>query len=69
MRKKRRLSQQDLRAMGATPGRLATRYTPDGRAEVRQLTTYAGRPSLFLSDKSNKRSANKCSPPMREGER
>jgi hypothetical protein len=41
-RRKRHLSQQDLRAMGASPGRLATRYTPDGgRAEVRQLTSEA----------------------------
>jgi hypothetical protein len=29
-RRERRRSQQDLRAMGARPGRLATRYTPDG---------------------------------------
>jgi hypothetical protein len=46
-RRKRHLSQQDLRAMGANPGRLATRYTPDGRrAEVRQLTaeTISARP-------------------------
>jgi hypothetical protein len=41
-RKTPRLSQQDLRAAGATPGRLATRYSPAGRqAEVRQLTAEA----------------------------
>ena len=39
IRRKRRLSQQDLRVMGASPRRLAMRYTPDGeRAQVRQLT-------------------------------
>jgi hypothetical protein len=41
MRRERRLRlrQQDLRAMGASPGRMLTRYSPDGeRAEVRQLT-------------------------------
>jgi hypothetical protein len=37
-KRKRRLTQADLRAMGASPGRLATRYSPEGRAEVRQLT-------------------------------
>ena len=36
--RKKRLSQQDLREMGCTPGRLLTRYSPDGRrATVRQL--------------------------------
>jgi hypothetical protein len=36
-RKKRRLSQQDLRAMGATPGLMAHRVGPDGRAHLEQL--------------------------------
>ena len=40
-RRKRHLTQQDLRAMGASPGRLATRYSPEGRAEIRQLTSDA----------------------------
>jgi hypothetical protein len=39
MSRKRRLSQQDLRAAGVTPGRVITRYVPDGeRAQIRQLT-------------------------------
>ena len=38
MRRKRHLSQQDLRALGAAPGRMFVRYTPGGeRAEVRQV--------------------------------
>jgi hypothetical protein len=38
-RRKHDLSQQDLRAMGASRGRLATPYTPDGeRTVVQQLT-------------------------------
>jgi hypothetical protein len=36
-KKRRRLSQQDLQAAGATPGFITTRYSPDGRAEIRQL--------------------------------
>jgi hypothetical protein len=36
-RRKKRLSQQDLRDLGASPGRLTTRYAPDGRAVVRQV--------------------------------
>jgi hypothetical protein len=35
MKRNRRLSQKDLRALGATPGRVITRYSPDGeRAEL-----------------------------------
>jgi hypothetical protein len=49
--RKKRLSQQYLRAMGASPGRLATRYSPDGeRAEVRQLTADA-----YLADRPTAR--------------
>jgi hypothetical protein len=55
-RRKRRLTQADLRTMGASPGRLATRYSPEGRAEVRQLTADADRTPLFLPRGSNKRS-------------
>ena len=39
-RRPRRLTRQDLRAMGATPGLVATRYSPGEageRAEIRQL--------------------------------
>lgn len=41
--RKKRLTQADLRALGASPGRMLTRYTPEGRAEVRQLTSEARR--------------------------
>jgi hypothetical protein len=37
--RKRRLSQQDLRALGVQPGLQAVRYGPDGeRVTIRQLT-------------------------------
>jgi len=35
--RRRRLSQQDLRAAGATPGLMAHRIGPDGRARLEQL--------------------------------
>ncbi len=41
--RKKRLSQQDLRAMGATPGLMARRVGPDGRARLEQLTAEASR--------------------------
>ncbi len=64
-KRRRRLSQQDLRTVGARPGLVVTRYAPDGeRATVRQLAPEAsGRPSLFLRPGSNK-----CSPTDEEGE-
>jgi hypothetical protein len=38
MSRKRRLSQRDLRALGATPGLMTTRYDATGeRAEIRQV--------------------------------
>jgi hypothetical protein len=55
--RKKRPSQAELRAMGATPGLMAHRVGPDGRACLEQLTAEAsGRPSLFLRPGSNKRS-------------
>ncbi len=36
-RRHRRLSQQDLRAAGATPGLTSRRVGPDGRARLEQL--------------------------------
>jgi hypothetical protein len=36
-RKKRRLSQQDLRVAGTTPGLMVRRYGADGRARLEQL--------------------------------
>jgi hypothetical protein len=36
--RRRRLSQQDLRTL-ASAGRMITRYSPDGRAEIRQLAS------------------------------
>jgi hypothetical protein len=39
MKRKRRLSQQDLRDLGATPGLMAHRVGPDGqRARLEQLS-------------------------------
>jgi hypothetical protein len=38
VKRRRRLSQQALRAMGATPGLMARRYDPDGRARLEQIT-------------------------------
>jgi hypothetical protein len=37
MNRRRRLTQQDLQAAGATPGLMVRRYDADGRAEIRQL--------------------------------
>jgi hypothetical protein len=37
-RKKRQLTKAELRAMGATPGLMAHRVGPDGRARLEQLT-------------------------------
>ena len=46
--RKKRLTQVELREMGVTPGRIITRYSPDGRrATVRQVVGEA-RPSLFF---------------------
>jgi hypothetical protein len=39
VRKRRRISQQDLRAMGAGPGLMAHRVGPDSRPRLEQLTT------------------------------
>ncbi len=62
-KRRRRLSQQDLRHAGVTPGLMARRYAPDGRARLEQLTAEAsGRPPLFLGTQSNK-----CSPTNEEG--
>ena len=36
-RRKRRLSKRDLRDLGATPGLMAHRVGPDGRARLEQL--------------------------------
>ncbi len=46
--RKKRLSKQDLRDLGATPGRLTTRYGPNGRATIRQVVGEAKTGSLFL---------------------
>ncbi len=37
-KRKRRLSQQDLRALGVQPGLQAVRYGPGGWVTIRQLT-------------------------------
>ena len=47
--RKKRLTRQDLRAMGATPGLMALRVGPDGRARLEQLTAEAsGRRKDFI---------------------
>jgi hypothetical protein len=48
MKRKRRLSQQDLRLMGATPGLMANRVGPDGRARLEELTAESGGRSPFF---------------------
>jgi hypothetical protein len=39
--KRRRLTQAELRAMGATPGLLVRRIGADGRSRVEQLTAHS----------------------------
>jgi hypothetical protein len=57
MRRKKRLSKAELRAMGVVPGLVVTRYAPDGdRATVEQLTAEtSSTPSLFFypTDQTN----------------
>jgi hypothetical protein len=54
-KRKRRLSQQDLRLLGVRPGLLSTRYPAGGdRAEVRRLNPEtSGRPPVFSNRFSN----------------
>ena len=55
--RKRRLSQQNLRAMGVSPSLMAHRVGLDGRSRLEQLTSEgSARPPLFLT-----RASNKCS--------
>jgi hypothetical protein len=64
-RKNRQLTRAELWAMGETPGLMAHKVGPDGRARLEQLTADgSGRPSLFL-----RRGSNNCSPPDEEGAR
>jgi hypothetical protein len=57
-KRKRRLSQQDLRLLGVRPGLIVARYSPDGtRARVEQLTSEAGRNEGDLLDTIRERSA------------
>jgi hypothetical protein len=63
-RKRRRLTKAELRAMGATPGLMAHRIGPDGRARLEQLAPEgSGQPSLFLRPESNN-----CSKPAEKGD-
>jgi hypothetical protein len=56
MKRKRRLSQQDLRTLGVTPGLMARRISPDGRTRLEQLTAdTSGRPSLFSRETPTQR--------------
>jgi hypothetical protein len=55
-KRKRRLSQQALRAAGATPGLFGRRYSPDGRAQLRQLTGEASRSRQIFDRSLSKRS-------------
>jgi hypothetical protein len=43
-RRKHRLSQQDLRTLGATPGLMSRRIGPEGRTRLEQLTSEARTP-------------------------
>jgi hypothetical protein len=63
-RERRKLTAAEKRAL-ASSGLIVTRYQPNGRARLEQLTAEARearRPSLFLS-----RQSNKCSNPTEEG--
>ncbi len=60
-RRRRRLTQQDLKALGYTPGLMARRYDTDGRARLEQLTSEASGRSPFLRSRSNN-----CSKPVVE---
>jgi hypothetical protein len=61
-RENRQLTRAKLRAMGATPGLMAHKVGPDGRARLEQLTSEgSGRLSLFL-----RRGSNSCSPRRRK---
>jgi hypothetical protein len=52
--RKKNLSQSDLRALGARPGLLVTRYGPDGeRAEVRRLTAESASARVFSHNSTN----------------
>jgi hypothetical protein len=61
---KRRLSQQDLRALGVTPGLILHKVSPDGHARLEQLTAEASGTAERLS---LRRGPNNCSPPEEEG--
>jgi hypothetical protein len=66
VKRRRRFTKAELRALGAAPGLMATRYLPgEDRARVEQLTaeTPSGRPSLFLRP-----SSNNCSDTSKEGD-
>ena len=43
MRRKRHLSQQDLRHLGVTPDLMLQRTSPDGRARLEQFTAEGSR--------------------------
>ena len=58
MRRRRRLSQQDLRALGATPGLIARRVGPDGRARLEQLTAEGSRRREVFARSTLKNDAN-----------
>jgi hypothetical protein len=55
MRCRRKPTSGKLKAMGATPGLMAHKVGPDGRARLEQLTAEdSGRPSLFCGpDQTN----------------
>jgi hypothetical protein len=63
-RKKQALTKAELRAMGVTPGLMARRVGPDGRARLEQLTSEASevrRPSFL------RRASNNCLPQEEKG--
>jgi hypothetical protein len=61
MKRRRKLTQQELKQLGVQPGLLATRYpASQDRVEIRRLTTEPSGRSPFLPLTSNKRSSNNC---------
>ncbi len=61
-RKNRQLTRAKLREMGATPGLMAHKVGPDGRARLEQLTSEDSVQPSFL-----RRASNSCSLQEKKG--
>jgi hypothetical protein len=56
--RRRKLTKAQLRALGATPGLMAHRMSPDGRARLEQLTAEGGgRREIFTRRLTNSNEA------------